>query len=374
MSWWRKIFGAKGAKQPEKPAPGAACRRKYQNFRELTAATASAWQQWQALQPAITTPVAAEPPQLWEAFCHHLAAVLDRLADFSLSSVAELQEAATRLTATWPPPVPADPAEALPDFKPPGAEGDSGSLTDIPALLRAIDARRLAEMFCLSLRVEVSKREAASLVTGRLVPILVVDLDGGLSRMAATVGLEDLASKPFRALLTGMLSIPWPKARPVDLKGFMSVVGVTSTTPRAEDQLKKISLALVARDYLNFSLCLGYHASTIEAFFAPWPEQNYLRFHYEGGAASVERRIRRLRLIEGVLSRLGFVITIAADRLDAQYHHREQERLALLLEVLGRLEVYTKQLDMVMTDDQVVYGYIEDFLGKHCPAQLYSQL
>jgi hypothetical protein len=35
------------------------------------------------------------------------------------------------------------------------------------------------------------------------------------------------------------------------------------------------------------------------------------------------------------------------------------------LEILGRLEVYTKQMDMVMSGDELTYGYIEDFFKKH---------
>ena len=233
-------------------------------------------------------------------------------------------------------------------------------------VLDAITEQRLQEMFCLSLRGQISKKQAASLVTGRLVPILVIDVGGGLSSPGPTVNLDDVASIPYKAFLTGMLSIPWPKARPVDMKGFISVVGVTSTTPRAEEQLQKVSLAILARQYMNFSLCLGYHASTIEAYVGEPRRCNYLRFHYEGGAASVERRVRRLRLISGILTKLGFEVTITGDLLDGRKTGEDEACCLKLLEILGRLEVFTKQMDMVMTDDEVVYGYIDDFLAKHC--------
>jgi pyruvate, water dikinase len=187
-----------------------------------------------------------------------------------------------------------------------------------------------------------------------------------LNSTEAMVNLESVTSVPYRAFLTGMLSIPWPKARPLDMKGFISVVGVTSTTPRAEDQLQKVSFALLSQDYMNFSLCLGYHASTIEAFLGGDPEYDYIRFHYQGGAASVERRVRRLQLIQGILIRLGFAVAITGDLLDARKTGESKESSLKLLEILGRLEVYTKQMDMVMTDDEVVFGYVDDFLAKHC--------
>jgi DNA-directed RNA polymerase subunit F len=233
-------------------------------------------------------------------------------------------------------------------------------------VMDALTEQRLQEMFCLSLRSQVTKKQAASLVTGRLVPILVIDVGGGLSSPGPTVGLDDIASIPYKAFLSGMLSIPWPKARPVDMKGFISVVGVTSTTPRAEDQLQKVSVAILAREYMNFSLCLGYHASTIEAYVGRPATCNYLRFHYEGGAASVERRVRRLRLIQGILTRLGFEVDITGDLLDGRKTGEDAASCLKLLEILGRLEVFTKQMDMVMTDDEVIYGYIDDFMAKHC--------
>jgi pyruvate,water dikinase len=117
---------------------------------------------------------------------------------------------------------------------------------------------------------------------------------------------------------------------------------------------------------MNFSLCLGYHASTIEAYVGQTQSSNYLRFHYEGGAASVERRVRRLRLIQGILTRLGFEVTITGDLLDGRKTGDDEAACLKLMEILGRLEVFTKQMDMVMTDDDVVYGYIDEFLSKHC--------
>lgn len=250
-----------------------------------------------------------------------------------------------------------------PDASPSLTLADCACIQD---LLDYLEECRLKEMFCLSLRSPVTKKDAVSLVTGRMVPILVIDAGGGLGCTGSTVDLEAVTSIPYRAFLTGMMSIPWPKARPLNMKGFISVVGVTSTTPRAEDQLQKTSFALLSRNYMNFSLCLGYHASTIEAYLGDQARNNYIRFHYQGGAASVERRVRRLRLIEGILTRLGFKVEIQGDLLDGRRVGDQHPEMIRLLEILGRLEVYTKQMDMVMTDDDVVWGYVEDFLKQHC--------
>jgi pyruvate, water dikinase len=235
-------------------------------------------------------------------------------------------------------------------------------------LYRAAAARR-QEMFCFSLNNDVSPKEAVNLVTGRLVPILVIDAGGGLAVEGPRATYEEVTSVPFRAFLDGMMSIPWPKGRPLDLKGFISVIGVTSTTPRAEDQLRRISFALLTENYMNFSLCLGYHASTIEACLGPNLDSNYLRFHYQGGAASLDRRLRRLQLIGDILVQLGFTVTVQADLLDAMLMGEPDPILLHKLAILGRLEVYTKQMDMVMADDGVVSSHVADFLEKHCEAR-----
>lgn len=391
MAFWKRLFGkttddAAAADQVGRRGP-ARFGDKYAQYRELISESEAIRELLSRLQEALTASPAGEATrraQLCQDLLQHLDRALAVLQTFCRQTPAEIIQAYGELSALLRQvaaaangPLASPTAAQLwhnlqqvvcpsPSGPPQSEPGSGPACRTLPDLLEAITAARLAEMFCLSLRAQVSKKQAASLVTGRLVPILVVDVDGGLARPGPTVGLEDIASIPFQAFLKGMLSIPWPKARPVDMKGFISVVGVTSTTPRAEDQLKKISLAILAKNYMNFSLCLGYHASTVEAYVAENAAWNYLRFHYQGGAASVERRVRRLKLIGGILTRLGFEVSITADLLDAQKHGDPLPDCQRFLEILGRLEVFTKQMDMVMSSDEVIYGYIDDFLAKHC--------
>jgi pyruvate,water dikinase len=253
--------------------------------------------------------------------------------------------------------------------KPP-APGACRSIHDILLYASAVRKR---EMFCFSLHSEIDRKDSVNLVTGRLVPIMVVDAGGGLSAPGSSVTFEAVSSIPFHAFLDGMMSIPWPKARPLDIKGFISVIGVTSTTPRAEDQLQRLSFALLSREYMNFSLCLGYHASTIEAYVGSHLDSNYIRFHYQGGAASIDRRLRRLQLIGEILVQLGFNVTVAGDLLDGMLAGEPEPKLLKKLEILGRLEVYTKQMDMVMSDDAAVSSYVAGFLEKHCDSPQVAQ-
>jgi pyruvate,water dikinase len=248
----------------------------------------------------------------------------------------------------------------------PGKRSTPEACQSLHDLLSYASAVRRSEMFCFTLRGDLDRKDAVNLITGRLVPILVIDAGGGLSARGASVTFEEVSSIPFRTFLGGMMSIPWPKARPLNVKGFISVIGVTSTTPQAEDQLRRISFALLSREYMNFSLCLGYHASTIEAYLGNNLDSNYIRFHYEGGAASIDRRLRRLQLIGEILVHLGFQVTVTGDLLDGILAGETEPRLLKKLEILGRLEVYTKQMDMVMSDEAAVSSYVTGFLEKHC--------
>jgi pyruvate,water dikinase len=117
---------------------------------------------------------------------------------------------------------------------------------------------------------------------------------------------------------------------------------------------------------MNFSLCLGYHSSTIESYLGAALDSNFIRFHYEGGAASVDRRLRRLQLIAEILAQLGFKVTVTGDLLDGILSGEPEPGLIRKLEILGRLEVYTKQMDMVMSDDAAVASYVSGFFEKHC--------
>jgi pyruvate, water dikinase len=252
----------------------------------------------------------------------------------------------------------------------PAAPSTCRSIHDVLLYASAV---RKNEMFCFSLHSDIDRKDAVNLVTGRLVPIMVIDAGGGLSAPGSSVTFEAVSSIPFHAFLDGMMSIPWPKARPLDVKGFISVIGVTSTTPRAEDQLRRLSFALLSREYMNFSLCLGYHASTIEAYVGNNLDSNYIRFHYQGGAASIDRRLRRLQLIGEILTQLGFDVTVSGDLLDGMLAGEPEPRLLKKMEILGRLEVYTKQMDMVMSDDAAVSSYVAGFLEKHCDSQQVAQ-
>jgi pyruvate,water dikinase len=165
----------------------------------------------------------------------------------------------------------------------------------------------------------------------------------------------------------------WPGPKPMDLKGLASVLAHTAAEPGGESRIySEKSFALLSADYLNFSIRLGYHLSTIEAMGDP-ERDRYINFIFKGGGATIERRDRRARLVAAVLERFGFQVTQKLDLVDARLVHPTREEMETVLEALGKLTVYTKQLDMVMFNEAIVDWSIEEFFKEHWPADRLSE-
>jgi len=192
--------------------------------------------------------------------------------------------------------------------------------------------------------------------------ICLLDLGGGLADQRRIAKPEDLRSVPFIAFFKGLSSMRWPQGREVDAKGFVEAIFRTATL--SEEELKKAgekSFAIISKDYMNFAIRLGYHLSTIEAFAGENVNDNYIKFFFKGGGAIVDRRFRRIRLIKEILKALDFNVKVTEDVLNASLLKYRKDQIEKILEIIGRLTVYTKQLDMVMFNDAITDFYIEDF-------------
>jgi len=198
--------------------------------------------------------------------------------------------------------------------------------------------------------------------------LYVVDLGGGLRDDAGPKWIrpEDIASVPMRALWKGMTHthISWAGPVPVDLGGFLRVVAETAVRP-PEDYWDK-TYALVGANYVNFSSRLGYHFSTIDGYCGAQRNDNYLNFTFKGGAADEERRCRRARVIAHILEKLGFEVEMHSDMVRGRFRKRGCAETEERLELLGRLMGYVRQMDMIMSDDQLIELMAQRFLdGKY---------
>jgi pyruvate,water dikinase len=196
------------------------------------------------------------------------------------------------------------------------------------------------------------------------VEIYVIDLGGGLRPEAAArevVLPEDLQSRPMVAYWRGVSAIGWKGPKPLDLAGFMSVIMGSATGPNVQERLIEKNYAIIAADYLNFSSRLGYHFATIDAYLGTL-EDSYVTFTFYGGGAELTRRIRRVQFMSKVLQYLDFRVELKGDSLTARLDGYDPSILEEKLEVLGRLIMVSKQLDVTMETDALVEHYYQEFV------------
>jgi pyruvate, water dikinase len=198
--------------------------------------------------------------------------------------------------------------------------------------------------------------------------LFVIDLGGGLNGISPddnTVKLNNISSIPFLALLRGMLhdKLRWHHPRPIEWKGLLSVMSQQLIQqPRHTERFGDKSYAIISDKYLNFSSRVGYHYSVLDSYCGLSMNKNYISFSFKGGAADDERRARRVRVISIILKELKFTVTVKGDRVDARLQKHEQAVIESTLDQLGRLLQFTRQLDMLMHNDQCIEPIARSFL------------
>ncbi len=196
--------------------------------------------------------------------------------------------------------------------------------------------------------------------------IVAIDLGGGLSlpEHAKTATMDSVSSVPLRAVLAGMTH---PGAWHTEvvalhagdlLAGMMKLADITA--PSAS--MPMTNLAVVSREYLNLSLKFGYHFTLLDCYCSPNRTNNHVYFRFSGGATDLTKRSRRVRLIESILTTFGFVCQIQGAVITARISNRDEDEMIAILNSIGRLLAYTRQLDAVLHNDESVERYTGNFL------------
>jgi len=221
------------------------------------------------------------------------------------------------------------------------------------------------EMFTLGEKSSFPEGTTKNLKISLPLDIFLVDLGKGIEeRKAQSLEVEpaDISCRPFLALWNGITQVKWAGPRPVNLRGFMSVVARSASDPGMSEKLAYKNYVIITDRYMNFSTRLGYHFSSIDAFIGESISDNYVQFIFNGGGADLTRRVRRARLITKILNHHGFNTTFTEDNIYARGEHLEAEVIEHMLSVLGIIVVTTRQMDMVMYNDKVVEWYFKEFL------------
>ncbi|OGW38983.1 MAG: hypothetical protein A2Y97_04970 [Nitrospirae bacterium RBG_13_39_12] len=236
-----------------------------------------------------------------------------------------------------------------------------------------VNEMSMEEMFKISEGRDVKEGKAVRLVLKIPLNIYMIDLNGGIETASNRTTANNIRSIPMNAFMRGMMSMKWPGPKPKNVKGFASAVANIAIDPsQSRDRVWGKSFALISREYMNFSVRLGYHLSTVEAYTGDTIDHNYIRFHFKGGGASIDRRLRRTRLIKEILEKLDFEVDRIGDMLNARITRYQRSTIEEKLSILGRLTVYTKQLDMIMFSDAFVDCYLQEFMRDYCSTEAKS--
>lgn len=200
--------------------------------------------------------------------------------------------------------------------------------------------------------------------------IHLIDLGNGIKEDTAmkgnTVKVEQIASAPFLALVQGMLNkeVHGLEPRPVNFSGLFSVMKEQTFAPgHVGERFGDRSYAIIADKYLNFSSRVGYHYSVIDAYCGETINKNYITFTFKGGAADSTRKNRRVRAISLILDQEGFKVNVKGDKVDARLQKYPKSYIESRMDILGRLLIFTRQLDMLMTTEKSVEWAAENFVA-----------
>lgn len=250
-----------------------------------------------------------------------------------------------------------------PEFTPAGC-------TTLHDLARYCHEYSYKEMFQIS--DLASKFHGWSLKLDAALPmdIHLIDLGNGLKEGAVIkwngVKVEEVVSVPFQALLQGMLNkeVHGLDPRPVNLSGLLSVMKEQTLAPgHVGERFGDRSYAIIADKYLNFSSRVGYHYSVVDAYCGDTINKNYITFTFKGGAADDVRKNRRVRAIALILDREGFKVNVKADKVDARLQKYPKSYIESRIDILGRLLIFTRQLDMLMTSERSIEWVAENFVA-----------
>lgn len=239
--------------------------------------------------------------------------------------------------------------------------------TTLHDVMRYVHELSYTEMFRLSDSASDAGAVAVQLRCSVPLDLCVIDLGEGLRNPEARwANPDDVTSLPFRQLLRGMLApdVQARGPRPVDMQGFLAVMGqsMIGGNNQGGERFGDRSYAIVSDRYCNFSSRVGYHYAVLDAWCGDTVSKNYVTFKFAGGAADENRRARRVRCIGLILQRLGFTVDVVLDRVQARIQKYPRADMEERLEQLGRLLIVTRQMDMLMVNEESITLFADKFM------------
>lgn len=222
---------------------------------------------------------------------------------------------------------------------------------------------------------ELMKKASCSIKTNKPVRlelpiptgITVIDIGGGLKIKEGkkTATFEDITSIPLKAIIKGMMHPGVWRSDVIPLTMHDFIRAMVRSPNLTTNPLAESHIAIASREYVNLNLRFGYHLNMLNCYCGNNQRHNHIYFRFLGGATDIKKRIRRIQLIANILKEHGFNIKTKGDLLIARLANISQDKMENILDQLGRLIAYTRQLDAVLHDDEAVKQYTKNFLREN---------
>ncbi|SDT89574.1 PEP/pyruvate-binding domain-containing protein [Desulfobacula phenolica] len=245
------------------------------------------------------------------------------------------------------------------DFKPEGCR----SLHDI---IRFAHETAVKEMFLSGNRKGSRKKGAKKLIFPVPMLFYVLDVGRGIKpdqKDKKNIRPEDISSIPMQAVLKGLCDpgICWSETTHFDWESYDKIVmagGIISA-----DDAQFGSYAVVSKKYLNVNFRFGYHFVILDTMCSSCEQDNYILFRFSGGGGTSAGRSLRAGFIKGVLTRLGFMVEIKSDLIDAEFKNGSLPTMKKTLDTVGRLLGATKLMDMYLKENMDMTCLIDEFMA-----------
>ncbi len=229
-------------------------------------------------------------------------------------------------------------------------------------ITRYAHQKSMEEMFQSAREMGGRERVGVKFKSDLPIDINIIYIDRDIAALGRnTITEKDLGSEPMAAFWRGIKEEGWP-SRPWTVQ--RAAVKGTDRSDNERHSYSESSFAVLSKEYMILSLAMGYHFTSIEAMATDSPGKNYISMQYKDGGASLDRRIRRIKLLVRILSQLGFAQHRRGDFLHSILSYQDREEIEKKLWMLGRLTLMTKQLDMALSSDSVTDWYTQDFMKK----------
>ncbi len=272
----------------------------------------------------------------------------------SLMAGSPVHELLTRALAHISPLNLVDPDDA--SFRP-------SSCRTLHDITRFCHEQSVREMFAFGKEHRFPKHESKQLHHNVPMQWWVLNLEDGFTHdiTGKYVRLDEITCRPMLALWQGMVAVPWDGPPAMSGRGFASVLFEATANPALATPFRKPyaqrNYFMISRRFMNLQSRFGFHFAAVEAVLGDRDRENYLSFSFKGGAADLERKAARVRLLAELLEEHGFEVRAVEDSASARLSGLPTEDMADRIEIIGYLLMHTRQLDMIMANPNAVAHY-----------------